>query len=187
MTSGQDTTVKSLTQQLIQRKRSLEFLQYKGTSTSLSSYPSKKARIVSMPKRFNDVIHNRYDWKLHDTSAVCESGEANSADHAMICKLEGFTILRHTIVRDISAEMLQRTCKDISIEVVLNSSHTDRKVNTMEQKTAEKEEARLNISCQGLWRRLQRTFYDFRTTHLNNNTILNKTTQQLLKIHENSI
>ena len=89
-------------------------------------------------------------------------------------------------MRDISAQMLQLTSKDVSIEPVLNPTHTTRRKNAAEQDSDEKEEAGLDISCVGLWRRLQRTFFDVRITHLNNKTNLNKTTEQVLKIHENA-
>ena len=73
--------------------------------TWLSSNPPKNHGMYLSLKEFNDAIHIRYDLKLHDISAVCESGENKSVDHAMICKLGGFTTLRHNIVRDISAQI----------------------------------------------------------------------------------
>ena len=45
-----------------------------------------------------------------------ECGARNDFDHALVCKLGGFVIMRHNAVRDIEADFLRYVCKDVSVE-----------------------------------------------------------------------
>ena len=65
---------------------------------------------------FRDALCLRYVWHLKKMAHTCECGAANDIDHALICKLGGFVIMRHNAVRDVEADFLRNVCKDVSVE-----------------------------------------------------------------------
>ena len=91
-------------------RRHSELLQAKGTSTWLTSLPSKQQGM-----HFNRVQKcNTFEiWGIEDLPRLCECGKENSNDHAMTCQLGGFVILRYNAIRDIEAELLSNVCKDV--------------------------------------------------------------------------
>jgi len=90
----------------------------------------------------------------------CVCGETNSVDHSLICKLGGYTSMRHNSVRDSEAQM-RGVYRDVLTEPTLlpiNENDHQRKVNTADC-------ARLDISMRGLWISCEKTFFDIRITH----------------------
>jgi len=67
-------------------------------------------------KEFWDALHLRYGWTLLNTPGHCVRGADFTADHAMICRHGGLTFVRHNELRDITAELLSKVCKDVAIE-----------------------------------------------------------------------
>ena len=104
---------------------------------------------------------------------TCECGAANDVDHALICKLGSFVIMRHNAVRDVEADFLRNVCKDVTGNEELASG------SNLE------DNARLDISCRGFWAPLQKMFLDVRSTHPNAPSNRNRKLKPLLKTHEN--
>ena len=65
---------------------------------------------------FRNALCLRYGWHLKRKAQICECGAANDIDHALICKLGGFVIMRHNAVRDVEADFLRNLCKEVSVE-----------------------------------------------------------------------
>ena len=55
---------------------------------------------------FRDAVKLRYDWPIDDIPSICVYDDAFTVDHAMICKLGGFVIMRHNELRDLEAKLL---------------------------------------------------------------------------------
>ena len=107
----------------------------KGASSWLSALPIKAIGYALMNKQeFTDAICMRYGWKVKGIPTHhCACGETNSVDHSLICKLGGYTSLRHNSVRDSEAQIMREVCRDVQTEPTLlpiNEYDYQRKVNT---------------------------------------------------------
>jgi len=103
----------------------------------------------------------RYGWKMKGIPTHCACGETNSVDHSLICKLGGYTSMRHNSVRDSEARTTREVCRDVQTEPMLlpiNENDYERKVNTADN-------ARLDISARGLWNSCEKSFFDITITH----------------------
>jgi len=105
----------------------------------------------------------RYGWKVKGIPTHCACGETNSVDHRLICKLGGYTSMRHNSVRDSRAQIMREVCRDVQTKPTLlpiNENDFERKVNTADN-------ARLDISARGrgLWNSCEKTFSDIRITY----------------------
>ena len=60
----------------------------------------------------------KYGWKVKSIPTHCACGETNSVDHSHICKLGGYTSMRHNSVRDSEAQM-REVCRDDQTEPTL--------------------------------------------------------------------
>ena len=157
-------------------KRTLDLLQPKGTSAWLTCLPSREQNFYMNRDEFRVALCLRYGWHLKGMAQTCEYGAANDIDHALICKLGGFVIMRHNAVRDVEADFLRNVCKDVSVEPGLI------------QLTGNEELAsgsNLDISCRGFWAPLQKMFFDIRFTHPNAPSNRNRKLKPLLKTHDN--
>ena len=77
----------------------------------------------------------------------------------MTCKSGGFICDRHDEVRDITAQMLREVCHDVRVEPPLIQTNG----RTFENRTASTaDDAKLDVSARGFWRRGQRAFMDVR-------------------------
>ena len=72
----------------------------KGASSWLSVLPIKAIGYALNKQEFTDVICMRYGWKVKGIPTHCACGETNSVDYSLICKLGGYTSMRHNSVRD---------------------------------------------------------------------------------------
>jgi len=94
--SSRDELLKELTpesQQLI--KRTME----KGASSWLSALPIKTIGYALNKQEFTGAVCMRYGWKMKGIPTHCACGETNSVDHSLICKVGGYTSMRHNSVR----------------------------------------------------------------------------------------
>ena len=163
-------------------KRTLDLLQLKGTSAWLTCLPSREQNFYMNRNEFRDALCLRYGWHLKGMAQTCECGAANDIDHALICKLGGFVIMRHNAVRDVEADFLRNVCKDVSVEpglIQLTGNEELASGSNLE------DNARLDISCRGFWAPLQKIFLDVRFTHPNAPSNRNRKLKPLLKTHEN--
>ena len=66
---------------------------------------------------FHDAMtHLRYGWPLKYLPANCVCRSNNSIEHALSCPCGGYTIHRHDDTRDITATMMAKVCRDVTIE-----------------------------------------------------------------------
>ena len=58
----------------------------------------------------------RYDFNLKDVAKYCQCGQQYTINHCLSCKKGGYVIIRHNVVRDTIAELLEQVCKDVRVE-----------------------------------------------------------------------
>ncbi len=162
-------------------KRSLKLLEPKGTSSWLTTTPSRDFDFYLNRDEFRDAISLRYDWPILNMAKNCECGTTNNIDHALICKLGGFTIMRHNAIRDLEAELLSTVCKDVTIEPPLIETTAEK----IEIRGNVEDSARLDVSCRSFWAPLQKSMFDVRVTHPNAPSYRNKPIEKILEEHEN--
>jgi len=95
-----------------------------------------------------DAICKRYECKLKGIPIHCAWGETNSVDHSLICKLGGYTSMRHNSVRYYHAQIMREVCRDIQTKPTLLPINK----NDFERKVKSADKARLDISVKGLWK-----------------------------------
>ncbi|XP_076054481.1 uncharacterized protein LOC143033169 [Oratosquilla oratoria] len=87
---------------------------------------------------------------------LCECICGNDVNHAIICKQGGFICIRHDEVRDLTAQMLEEVCKDVTIEPTLlplgGENFRYRTSNTSDK-------ARVDVSARGFWALGQLSFF----------------------------
>ena len=71
----------------------------KGASSWLSALPIKANGYALNKQELTDTICMRYGWKVKGIPTHCACGKTNSVDHSLICKLGGYTSMRHNSVR----------------------------------------------------------------------------------------
>ena len=72
----------------------------KGASSWLSALPIQRLGYTINKQEFRDAVCLRYGWRIHDMPKFCACGQANSLDHALICKKGGYVSMRHNILRE---------------------------------------------------------------------------------------
>ena len=105
---------------------------------------------------FWDLIRLRYGWSLRRLTFKCECGENFSIEHALTCKKSGFVSLRHKSLRDLTASLLNKTCKDVCVE----PPFTPLTGEEFNEKTVNN--ARLYVKARGFWQVGQLAFFDLR-------------------------
>jgi len=61
---------------------------------------------VLSKQEFTDTVCMRYGWKVKGIPTLCACGETNSVDYSVICKLDGYSSMRHNSVRDSEAQII---------------------------------------------------------------------------------
>ena len=161
-------------------RRSLDLASQKGSSIWLNTLPIEKQGYALNKQEFHDAVALRYNFKICGLASLCACGTQNSLDHALICKLGGYTIMRHNEVRNTEADLMREVCRDVQLEPVLiplsgqqfsrSSNHDDM--------------ARLDISARGLWNPMEKAFLDVRIFHPNAASNRSKSLPQLYASHE---
>ena len=140
-------------------KRRLEMAQEVGASNWLTALPIRAKGFSLNRQEFGDALALRYGWPIDGLPQQCQCGLPFDSNHAMTCKTGGFICSRHDEVRDLTAQMLREVCQDVRMEPLLIQTNG----RTFEHRTANTEdEARVDISARGFWRRGQRAFMDVR-------------------------
>ena len=65
------------------------------SSVWFTAHLLKELGINLNKSEFREAVKLRYDWPIDDIPSICVYGDAFTVDHAMICKLGGFVIMRH--------------------------------------------------------------------------------------------
>ena len=161
-------------------KRSLDLASEKGSSIWLNTLPIKKLGFSLNKQEFQDAIALRYNFKVPGMSPHCPCGAKNSLDHALVCRLGGYTIMRHNEVRDVEADLLREVCRDVQTEpalIPLSGQLFGRSTNHQDM-------ARLDVSARGLWGPMEKAFFDVRIFHPNATSNRSKSLPQLYTSHE---
>ena len=87
--------------------------------------------------------------------------------------------MRHNRIRDLEAEMMREVCTDVKIEPPLLPLANENLVSGNRA-----ENARLDVSGNGIWGPMQKTFLDIRVMHPNSPTYVNKEIAQVYRTHE---
>ena len=131
----------------------------KGASNWLSALPLKEAGFSLNKLEFRDAIALRYDLPVPRLPDICACGNEFTRDHAMICKTGGFVSLRHNELRDLTGNMLREACRNVEVEPLLQPL-TGEKLRY--QTSIKEDNAQLDLSALGFWRRGEKAFFDVR-------------------------
>ena len=104
-------------------KRNLDLAQEKGSGSWLTALPIQTLGYVLNKEEFQDSLCLRYGWRIPKTPMYCSCGKKNDVNHAMICTVGGYVIMRHDRIRDMEANILKDVCKDVKIEPELLPMH----------------------------------------------------------------
>ena len=97
---------------------------------------------------FWDLVRIRYGWELNKLPEKCACGSNFDLQHALSCKKGGFISIRHNQIRNITASLLNETCKDVRIEPTLQKLTGE----NLQARTANvSDEARLDVNARGFW------------------------------------
>jgi len=161
------------------RKKLFHAAREKGASSWLSALPIQRLGYTLNKQEFRDAVCLRYGWRIPDVPKFCACGQSNSLDHVLICKKGGYVSMRHNILRDTEAKLLQEFCQDVKTEPeLLPTTDEIARGNTTDK-------ARLDISAVGVWSRYQKTFFDVRVTHPTADSHMTKSLDDLYKENEN--
>ena len=134
----------------------------KGVSSWLTCLPLEEHGFILNKKEFSDAVCLRYNITLKGLPKLCGCGKPNDINHTMICTKGGYVHLRHNQIRDIEAKLLAEVCHDVVIEPPLlpltGEQFPLRSTNVAA-------EARLDISARGVWRPMDKIFFDVRIFH----------------------
>ena len=134
----------------------------RGASAWLTALPLECYGFALHKGAFRDALALRYGWPLKYTSEQCACGTAFSADHALTCQYGGYLSHRHNEIRNITAELMRETCRDVSIEPQLQPLTGERLPSSANRA----DEARLDIKASGFWDCDQQSaFFDVRVFH----------------------
>ena len=79
----------------------------KGASSWLSALPLKKRVYVLNKQEFRDALCLRYGWPIPSTPLHSGCGKRNSLDHVLTCKKGGYVNLRHNVLRNTEARLME--------------------------------------------------------------------------------
>ena len=161
-------------------KRSIDLASEKGASIWLNTLPIRNLGYSLNKQEFHDAIALRYNFKIQGMASHCACGSKNSLDHALICRLGGYTIMRHNEVRDVEADLLKEVCRDVQIEPALIPLSGQ----LFPASTNHQDMARLDVSARGLWAPMEKAFFDVRIFHPNAISNRSKSLPQLYQSHE---
>ena len=160
------------------QKKQLQLNQQKGASAWLTALPIQEHGFHLAKRQFWDAIRLRYGWPLTNTPSSCACGKTFSVAHALSCHLGGFTSIRHNELRDLTADLLQQACHDVTtesqFEPLTGEGFTARSANTAQ-------EARLDVSAQGLFTPHPNVFADVRAVKSTAMRYERQTAEQILE------
>ena len=92
-----------------------DFLQVE-VVTLVTAVPIKDKGFYLNKSEFWDAIYLRYGFQFKMIPSSCCCGKFFSMEHALTCLRGGFIAMRHNIIRDTTAELLNEVCKDVRTE-----------------------------------------------------------------------
>ena len=151
--------------------------QEKGASSWLSALPLKKLGYSLTSQQFRNTLCVRYGWNISGLPNFCACGKKNNIDHILICKKGGYVTMRHNILRNTEAKLLEEVCKDVRLEPELIPTQ-------LELQGTAADRARPDISARGVWNPHERTFFDVIVTHPNADYNMNKSLESIYAMRE---
>ena len=129
-------------------QRAIDLNSEAGSSAWLTVLPLQDQGFHLNKQEFWDALHLRYGWKLVNTPSHCVCGSPFTPDHAMICRHDGLTFVRHNEIRDLTAEWLNKVCYDVATEPPLQPLSGEAIVPMTANR---QDEARADIHARGFW------------------------------------
>ena len=135
------------------------------TSKDSWNYPERKDDPVGKHKgAFRDALCLHFGWQLNKLPSTCACGLPFNVDHAMICNKGGYPTIRHNEIRDITADLFTKVCRNVAVEPTLQPISN----KVFHHRSAKREtNSRLDIRANGFWTRSQEAFFDVRIFYLN--------------------
>ena len=146
----QESQVVTLYQQLLEQlQQAVACAREKGASSWLSALPIAEHGFALHKGAFRDVLCLRYGWHPGHLPTECACGRRFTVDHALSCPCGGFQSLRHNGIRDVTADLLNEICHNVSTELELQPLSGE----SLIPRTANSQDgARLDVKAQGFWR-----------------------------------
>ena len=143
-----------------QMQRAMDCASEKGASSWLSTLPIAEHGFALHKGAFRDALCLRYGWHPGYLPTECVCGKQFTVDHALSCPCGGLPSLRHNEIRDVTADLLNEVCHNVSTEPELQPLSGE----LLSHRTANTENgARLDVKAQGFWGdRRQYAFFDVR-------------------------
>ena len=94
-------------------QRAVDIAKEKGASNWLTTLPIAEHDFALHKGAFRDAICG---WHPSRLAAECVCGNIFTVDHALSCPRSGFPALRHNEIRDLTTQLLSKTCPNVSIE-----------------------------------------------------------------------
>ena len=135
----------------------MKYTNEKGANHWLTSRPDKEKGLTLSRSDFSDAIRMRYAICLDNLPTKCVCSADYTYSHALQGSIGGFVSKRLNDLPDIIVGLARQVCVDVNSEPALLPvlQGDDIRGNTNEG-------ARLDVSAMGLWRYLQRAFFDVR-------------------------
>ena len=154
--------------------------QEKGVSSWLAALPLEQHGFSLSKREFYDALALRYGWPVCGVPQSCACGQPFSVSHALICRCGGYIGHRHDQLRDLTADLLQEVCPNVTVEPLLQPLHGEqlgRSANTQDS-------ARLDIRATGFWTSAQDAFFDVRVFYPFASSYQNSQLASVYKQHE---
>ena len=168
------TTIKS-------KLRSIEASCESGASMWLTVLPIKQHGFFLEKQAFWDAIRIRYGIPLNKLPSQCVCGCPFSLQHAFSCPKGGFIITRHNEVRDLTAEILNEVCSQVSVEPTLTPLTGEEFRQASVIKT---DNARADICARSFWIKGQTAYCDVRVFNPLANCYMNQSLSAAHKKNE---
>ena len=141
-------------------QRAIEVSSEKGASTWLTTLPIDDHGFALHKGAFRDASCLRYGWHPEHLPSWCVCDQKFTVEHALSCSRSGFPSIRHSEIRDITAEFLTEVCHGVGTEPSLQPVTGE----TLAQRSANSEDgARIDVVAENFWGRdWQRAFFDIR-------------------------
>ena len=135
-----------------------------GASSWISTMQLETEGYVLNKQLFWDLVRIRYGWELNKLPENVHVAPILIYNMRFHVKKGGFISIRHNQVRNITASLLNETCKDVRIEPTLQKLTGE----NLQARTANvSDEARLDVSARGFWNAGQTAFFDIRVFNPN--------------------
>jgi len=123
----------------------------------------------------------RNGWKVKGISTHCACGKTNSVDHSLICKLGGYTSMRHNSVRDSEAQIMREVCRDVQTKPTLLPINE----NWLWKKSQHCWQCKIGYLCKRTVEySCEETFFDIRITHPTSQSYSGKSLAEVYQQHE---